>query len=191
MLGDNQITFNVGGHDKYVLIKEWLGPSGLSGSQLLGHIYVQLVPCDTGHADAESSMIELNYADAQSVHTIKDVTDRKALAATTREALTLADSWLHQCQTAHWSCDLDSKKAWSPRRLLRYADGIVRVVHTETEPVHGCYAALSHCWGSNADFLVLTDANEKTLSQGVPYSSLPQNFHDALKVVGELNIAYL
>ncbi|KAF1941769.1 hypothetical protein EJ02DRAFT_491191 [Clathrospora elynae] len=109
----------------------------------------------------------------------------------TRDGLPQALDWLVQCQTKHATCAADTDTHWKPKRLLRCADGLVRVLDTTSERPRGPYAILSHRWGSNPNFIVLTADNTSAFSKGVSLCSLLQNFRDVLDIVQQLGIVYL
>lgn len=57
--------------------------------------------------------------------------------------------------------------------------------------ISGRYATLSHCWGENPSFFVLTSDSLRDLCINVPYDRLPKTFQDAITVTRSLGISYL
>lgn len=112
--------------------------------------------------------------------------------------LDIAKTWLQNCETHH-DCEtlkalstLDSE--WYPKRLIDITDvALPRLLETNSE--RPCqpfrYATLSHCWGSNPDFITLTTENSETFCKGIPIDTLPKSFHDAIIVCNHLGIRYI
>lgn len=118
-------------------------------------------------------------------------TSGSSYGTSTRDGLPVALRWLTQCQNKHVKCGSKAESGWKPKRLLQRVAGVVRVIDTESESTEGPYAALSHCWGTRGDFIVLQADNISALTQGILESSLPQNFRDALDITDALQIRYL
>lgn len=55
----------------------------------------------------------------------------------------------------------------------------------------GLYAALSHCWGPEPDFLVTNSDNLQDHMKSISLDDLPQNFKDAVEVATRLGLQYL
>lgn len=115
-----------------------------------------------------------------------------------RRVLDIAKIWLEKCDTDH-NCEtlrtqstLDPE--WNPKRLIDITDTAVpRLLEPHLElPRHLCrYATLSHCWGSNPDFITLTTENFAQFCQGITIDNLPKSFRDAITVCSHLNIRYI
>ena len=77
------------------------------------------------------------------------------------ENLQLACAWLKNCLENHEQCRSNSHdESWLPTRLLYvgpFDTSTVRLVSTQSLSKNVPYAALSHRWGTNKDF-VLTSA---------------------------------
>lgn len=102
---------------------------------------------------------------------------------------------MNTCIEKHTSCNEHSSDSerW-PTRLLAMGDlarkNSVRLIHTASEKPLGPYVALCHRWGST-QFLKLLSGNLKEFCEGVPISSLPRTFRDAITVARWLNVSYL
>lgn len=115
-----------------------------------------------------------------------------------RRVLDIARIWLEKCETDH-NCEtlrtqstLDPE--WNPKRLIDITNTAVpRLLEPHLElPRHLCrYATLSHCWGSNPDFITLTTENFAQFCKGIAIDILPQSFRDAITVCSHLNIRYI
>jgi hypothetical protein len=88
-------------------------------------------------------------------------------------------------------CSARATGNWYPKRLIDVRQGTARLVITQEEELTEPYATLSHCWGKNQPFLVLTASNIRQLSKGIPNDSLPKTFADAIDVTWWLGIGYL
>lgn len=113
-----------------------------------------------------------------------------------REVLVLAKAWLQSCENTHDCENLRGRSAsnWYPKRLVDITDtALPRLLETQSE--RPCspyrYATLSHCWGSNPDFITLTTENFAGFCKGVAIDSLPRSFRDAIVVCNHLDIRYI
>jgi hypothetical protein len=107
------------------------------------------------------------------------------------EVLRLARKWLNQCLTAHPECQ-PSNKTWFPPRLIDISrDGSPRLILTDIDRPLGCYATLSHCWGTKPTFYMLTQWTLEAMLHDIPVIKLAQNFQDAIFVARELKFRYL
>lgn len=77
-----------------------------------------------------------------------------------------------------------------PSRLLKIMEGGAEVFLVNTSDETRKYAALSHCWGSVRPMTLSTDSFDQ-LKNGVPTSSLPQSFQDAVWLTHRLGAQYL
>ncbi|KAF2726412.1 HET-domain-containing protein, partial [Polyplosphaeria fusca] len=108
-----------------------------------------------------------------------------------------AAGWLTRCLDTHKACKkvaqdgstIDS--GWRPKRLLHINGDQLRLFLSKDHRDVGQYAALSHCWGQNPSFLVLTSDNEEHWKLDLPLDSLPQSFVDAVEVSRRLSLEYL
>jgi hypothetical protein len=102
--------------------------------------------------------------------------------------------WIEDC-SKHQDCREQQQQSWLPTRLvdlLRCDRGRVRIVNTTRLPRRPgiAYLALSHCWGRKP-FLVMKNKNKKRFKRGLPISSLPPNFRDAIAVARQLGFRYI
>ncbi|KAI0156807.1 hypothetical protein GGR57DRAFT_462385 [Xylariaceae sp. FL1272] len=110
------------------------------------------------------------------------------------EVINLACRWLrncsqsHECETLNGATDLN----WCPKRLIDLSnlETPPRLLERQSELPNGRYAALSHCWGSDLDFIVLCEDNLDQFRQAIP-PDLPQSFLDAIAICRHLGIPYL
>ncbi|KAH8594091.1 heterokaryon incompatibility protein-domain-containing protein [Bisporella sp. PMI_857] len=116
---------------------------------------------------------------------------------TMQRAIKLAKWWIRRCRESHSSCRLPHHiPAW-PTRIIDVGppdgSGEPRLVLTEntwSNKRNECYATLSHCWGKEP----LMTTTIGTLSErlmGIPMSSLPKTFRDAVTVCRGIGIRYL
>lgn len=138
-----------------------------------------------------------------------DVLGRPTLRSPSRaEAFKLINRWIHGCLEMHPECretisgfQLDeSIPPELPARVIdvglrndssdRTAADIVRII--ETQGLRSRYIALSHCWGPPSKRPTMTTSNNlSSHMNGLPLSSLPRCFQDAVKVCRNLGICYL
>ncbi|KAF1953248.1 HET-domain-containing protein [Byssothecium circinans] len=105
----------------------------------------------------------------------------------------LAQSWLENCVRSHSKCQ-PSDHLYCPPRLLDLSGESprLRIIDRNAIPEGASsYAALSHCWGPNPEFLTLTTANIQEFSIGISMHDLPQNFQDAIVLCQNMQIRYL
>ncbi|KAI0376800.1 heterokaryon incompatibility protein-domain-containing protein [Hypomontagnella monticulosa] len=99
---------------------------------------------------------------------------------------------LESCSHEHSECQRREVPPL-PDRVLDIAStkrDIVRLVNTRSGNYVGGYSTLSHRWGDQK-FLTLTTRNESSLEEGIPTSSLPQTFQDAIEVTKSVGLRYL
>lgn len=106
-----------------------------------------------------------------------------------------AKQWLLDCKANH-SCETTYKTRqanWYPKRLIDVGslDQPPRLVLREEDDLKGNYATLSHCWGENPEFLMLTSTNLEDFRQRIPLEELPSSFHDAVVTCQRIGIPYL
>ncbi|KAK6827546.1 heterokaryon incompatibility protein-domain-containing protein [Apiospora arundinis] len=102
--------------------------------------------------------------------------------------LTIASSFLAECQEKHEECS--TKPVILPSRVIDTVleDDVVKLI--EPRGQSGTYACLSHCWGGE---LILT-TTQQTIQRnktGIPLDELPKTFLDAVKIVRHLGIRYI
>ncbi|KAM5371636.1 hypothetical protein ACJZ2D_007916 [Fusarium nematophilum] len=121
---------------------------------------------------------------------------RQSLAQSTGspETLSLARHWIRECATHHERCKKPvDEKAWYPTRLLSFdlhETSIVRLLETDQTTPVGQYMTLTHRWGP-IDHMVLTKDTYPQLLEGLPLSTLPQVFQDAISICRHLGISYI
>ncbi|EEU37108.1 uncharacterized protein NECHADRAFT_86704 [Fusarium vanettenii 77-13-4] len=107
----------------------------------------------------------------------------------------LAKHWLESCKADH-ECEQrcgQQRRNWHPGRLIEVGSPQKkpRLVNREDAQLEGGYAALSHCWGPNPNFLMLKTDNESEFRREIPIEKLPASFRDAIVTCRRLDIPYL
>ncbi|KPM46184.1 hypothetical protein AK830_g244 [Neonectria ditissima] len=99
----------------------------------------------------------------------------------------IARSWLAECSATHQGCPSDVPEL--PTRVIDVgnSDGLRLFL---SRGAKANYAALSHCWGGKISPLLTTESLSAFQNE-LPYSALPLNFQDAIKITRELGIRYL
>ncbi|KAJ1330822.1 HET domain-containing protein [Microdochium nivale] len=110
------------------------------------------------------------------------------------ESFIQAKQWIEHCRSHHRICNTDAP-AWFPTRLIAIGERTsdkdnVRLVHTAENLPKTPYVTLSHRWGQ-AHFLQLLRANIESFQKGIPISSLPRTFKEALHAARKLDIDYI
>ncbi|KPM41122.1 hypothetical protein AK830_g5438 [Neonectria ditissima] len=111
------------------------------------------------------------------------------------ETLSQAKRWFDDCLENHTECNSPSHGSWYPTRLLDSgpldtSDGsTVQLIETQAKAPTGPYTTLSHSWGKGHS-LTLNRASYPVLLEGVPLSTLPQTFQDALFVSRQIGVRY-
>lgn len=95
------------------------------------------------------------------------------------EHMRLAHHWLSNCLDTPSECAKNRRPTRYPARLLRTEELNVRLIETAAHNLSEPYATLSHCWGGEP-FECLTDENRNAFENGLPRTSLPPTFRDAL-----------
>ncbi|OCL10071.1 HET-domain-containing protein, partial [Glonium stellatum] len=103
----------------------------------------------------------------------------------------LASKWLRTCLREHRKCAAAQDPLWYPKRLLDLSATKSRLILTAEEKLEGGYATLSHCWGKDPSFHVLTADNVLQMQVEIHSVVLPATFRDAITVCRRLNIRYL
>ncbi|KAF4416315.1 hypothetical protein FACUT_12676 [Fusarium acutatum] len=104
----------------------------------------------------------------------------------------LAKRWLQTCKDRH-DCGSASEDGWYPKRLIHVGDErqYPRLIISENERPEGCYAALSHCWGEDPKFLMLTSGNLLDFRSEIQLQKLPASFRDAIITCRRIGIPYI
>ncbi|KAH6677894.1 heterokaryon incompatibility protein-domain-containing protein, partial [Plectosphaerella plurivora] len=104
--------------------------------------------------------------------------------------------WFDSCTHTHATCGWRRlQNRWYPTRLLDVGvpgteTDTVKLIHTATTSPHGPYLTLSHCWGGSVSIRT-TRETETSFQSGLPITSLPQTFRDAVQVTRKLKARYL
>jgi hypothetical protein len=109
-----------------------------------------------------------------------------------QEVARLAKKWLQACKDHH-DCGSASEDGWYPKRLIHVGneEQSPRLIVPKDERPEGGYAALSHCWGEDPDFLMLTSDNLSDLCVEIQLHSLPASFRDAVMTCRRIGIPYI
>lgn len=107
----------------------------------------------------------------------------------------LAKHWLESCKADH-ECEQRAGQQhgnWHPGRLIEVGTPHQqpRLVNREDVQLEGGYAALSHCWGPNPNFLMLKTDTESEFQRKIPMENLPAGFRNAVITCRRLDIPYL
>ncbi|KAF5620069.1 hypothetical protein F52700_11389 [Fusarium sp. NRRL 52700] len=104
----------------------------------------------------------------------------------------LAKTWLQTCKECH-DCGSSSENGWYPKRIIHVGDDqqSPRLVISENERPEGSYAALSHCWGEDPKFLMLTSDNLLEFCKEIHMQTLPASFRDAIVTCRRIGIPYI
>ncbi|KIL89213.1 hypothetical protein FAVG1_07607 [Fusarium avenaceum] len=112
-----------------------------------------------------------------------------------KDVLRLAKGWLEKCQNedgCHVKLSTTTKR-WCPGRLIDVGSETrsPRLVISGQDDIDGNYAALSHCWGENPDFLMLSCDNLREFRKEIKLSELPVSFRDAIITCRHLKVPYV
>ncbi|RDL37080.1 Uncharacterized protein BP5553_04513 [Venustampulla echinocandica] len=102
-------------------------------------------------------------------------------------------NWIEECKGSHGKCQ-QQQVPHLPTRVIDVGppDGSHNPRLLITVGISGDYVALSHCWGppSKVQYRTLLSNIGQGL-QGIPMSSLPRNFQDAITVTRAFGLRYL
>jgi hypothetical protein len=111
-----------------------------------------------------------------------------------------AKNCLALCSSEHIECSLSSTPSWVPSRLLfigeldnkggYHTSRSVRIVARSNVPKGCAYTTLSHCWGKSHT-LCLTTSSLEQFAEGIPFSSLPKTYAEAITVTKDLGFQYI
>jgi hypothetical protein len=113
------------------------------------------------------------------------------------------ETWLNACEWGHGGCAESFAGEWIdglypfesdaplPRRILDVDTNLIKLI--ETKPGEkGYYIALSHCWGKPEYHPPKTKrANFESHLAGIPLSTLPKTFQDAVRITRHFGVQYL
>ncbi|EXJ59239.1 hypothetical protein A1O7_06671 [Cladophialophora yegresii CBS 114405] len=177
---------------------------------LLIRLGCKLTPIlDPSHNDSKPALLGKSYSygylqaallpqDAQSPSSCYPSVVQYAKSATTTsdlEVLDLAGHWLEICTSNHSRCrELTSQSSTYPSRLIDVspsteAGDVWKLVDVDTEAVTGPYITLSHRWGSGT--VKLQRDTHKQMLRGMPVSTLPRTYQEAITVTRHLEVRYL
>ena len=102
----------------------------------------------------------------------------------------------YECRKNHSKCQtLAPYNDFRPTRAIYvgYTDQetVVRLCDASDFIAGSSYTVLSHCWGKQPQPIMLTKLTVKMLKDGVPQSSLPKTFQDAITVTRMFYIQYI
>ncbi|KAJ4244404.1 hypothetical protein NW762_014532 [Fusarium torreyae] len=107
----------------------------------------------------------------------------------------IAKKWLAACKDNHdcQSASGSQEAGWYPKRLIQVGNESQppRLVSPTSDTLEGTYAALSHCWGENPDFLMLTSDTLAEFRDEISLSRLPASFRDAIITCRRMEIPYI
>lgn len=120
------------------------------------------------------------------------VCNRPLVGPTTAASLDIAKSWLDSCVVGHPLCKVSVKEVtWLPIRLLYLTGGTVQLIETmETKPT-APYMTVTHRWGFDDEKMVLNKGTYAALIGGLPISSMPKLFQEAMTVALHLDVNYI
>jgi hypothetical protein len=121
--------------------------------------------------------------------TLANTTHKISPNASTDECMTLASGWVKECIANHPMCP--SPSTLLPSRVIKVGcENIDPMLYISSSNDHAQYTALSHCWGG-LHGITTTIATLEERTQGVPMTSLPKTFRDAIVITRRLGIEYL
>ncbi|ETS82460.1 hypothetical protein PFICI_04336 [Pestalotiopsis fici W106-1] len=112
----------------------------------------------------------------------------------TSQALEWSKAEIEQCCQSHTRCRIPPS-SFAPTRLIdvrpQNVDGDVVLRDGSSVPRGSRYCALSYCWGKLKPACLTTKATLPQRQAGIPWSSLPLTFQDAIKWSRSMGIDYL
>ncbi|KAK5659916.1 hypothetical protein OQA88_13380 [Cercophora sp. LCS_1] len=102
----------------------------------------------------------------------------------------VAKSWLRECKASHPQCRPRLTSQLPTRVIDVGTAGDLEVRVIQPSGVYSPYATLSHCWGGPIQ-TVLTTSSLPSFTTGLPVSTLPANFQDAIAITRQLGLQYL
>ncbi|KAG1734441.1 heterokaryon incompatibility protein-domain-containing protein [Suillus paluster] len=166
--------------------------AGETGSQRMG--YLVIVPVDDVETPTTCTSATGKFT-FPSQSSYENARTAKSLAS--EASFNLAREWLQQCLQKHHKCMETVRAARTtngPSRLIDVGcdDGVEPrvVISQELGETRLEYLTLSHCWGG-AEILRLLKENIDSLKVGIPPSTLPKTFQDAIVITRRLGYQYL
>jgi hypothetical protein len=189
----NEIAYSIGPtrYFEYVGLRPFGFVSGPGGS---GHyIYPWMEPYECKRSDVlpifHLSRLTLSKArpDLHYRHITQNSGDGNALA--------FFKNQYHKCREQHTKCQRNAPhNDFTPTRIMYVGsaeDEEVRLCDSVQLSAGTVYTVLSHCWGKNAQQIMLTKSTEETPKKGIALSSLPKTFQDAIAVTRMFQIQYI
>lgn len=106
----------------------------------------------------------------------------------------LVRSWMAKCLSSHQLCNrMQAVAPLLPTRVIDVGsrDGKYPPrLYVPAAKELGCYATLSHCWGSKQT-LKLETTNFEDFKREIPWERLPKTFQDAIAATRHLGIQYI
>lgn len=110
------------------------------------------------------------------------------------QAMIRASAWLSECLLKHKLCKLkNEEESWWPSRVLDLNGGTSNnpaLLLREELPAHGRYLTLSHSWGNEIVFRLLS-SNIDSLRKMIPLHELSLTFQQTIEVCKSLGERYL
>ncbi|KAK1842595.1 het domain-containing protein [Colletotrichum chrysophilum] len=105
------------------------------------------------------------------------------------ETLQTITGWINECTSTHPLCS-NADIARLPTRVIDVGSGEDDIRLHETGQSMGVYACLSHPWGKRPLVRTLKD-NFSQFKNGIPWSTLPRTFQDAIDFTRRLGLQYI
>ncbi|ROT38148.1 HET-domain-containing protein [Sodiomyces alkalinus F11] len=112
-----------------------------------------------------------------------------AAVADAPECLDLIRTWVSDCEKKHRSCRKKKTPKTLPDRVILIRPGNDPQL-VDSQGLPGRYIALSHRWGGNVS-LQLTKDKLEDFKRGIPFSSFPKTFQDAIHICRALEVDYI
>ena len=151
---------------------------------------------DGGPGKGARAKIELHALPKSSEHlasVIRECSEMKNDKTSSDCSFKLARSWLEDCMQHHVTCaEFQGTDLAMPTRAIHVgpSDGSQEPVLLNTCGMRHQYITLSHCWGGT-DVLSTTAETMAERENGIPISSMPQTFRDAVTIARKFGISFL
>lgn len=161
------------------------------------HAYVHVSRADSTPAGYDQFLRSVNDdLETDSSHVRRTIPALRDIPDNTGDEMVakVAKEWLETCKEKH-TCDKEhatQEPGWYPDRLIHVGNSEEepRLVLRSDRP-DGPYAALSHCWGDDPQFLMLTSTNVEEFRQEIPLEEVAASFRDAIITCRRLGIPYI
>lgn len=121
----------------------------------------------------------------------KDELDPVETLTNTRSSVSLAKTWLQNCEKHEKCNDVQYDNSFLPTRLIHIGKG--RMPHlAQGADISSdfTYFTLSHCWGESIP-LTLQTHNLTAMRLEIPFRTLPRTFQDAIIFTRAMGVEYL